>query len=298
MPRNTATRRLRFLLRALAGAIFVAAPHFAQAATTAASAAIAAIAGAGAGTTGSDTGVSATTGANWLARFGQGTTSGSIGKMGSLGQKPGVADPVTPQTGNWLTDGVDVSGADLYRYNCRSCHGMGAQGLRNIIPSIVDAVQLTSPDRVQQQANVSGAEARQVAQGANLGIRHRLKSGGSIMPPFGHLREDETQALLGYLASVAGIRASEAATRPLRQRPERIGEHIVRATCHTCHDAVPGYGKSAQPALSAMTTKYSVSEFAATTRGRSGRHGSWFGYLSEGELKAAYVYLMAYPPEK
>jgi len=218
--------------------------------------------------------------------------------MGSLGQKPGIADPVTPQTGNWLTDGVDVSGADLYRYNCRSCHGMGAQGLRNIIPSIVDAVQLTSPDRVQQQSNVTGAEARQVAQGANLGIRHRLKSGGSIMPPFGHLREDETQALLGYLASVSGIKANEAAQKPLRQRPERIGEHIVKSTCHTCHDAVPGFGKSAQPGLSAMTAKYSVSQFIAATRERSSRHGPWFGYLTDGELKAAYVYLMAYPPAK
>lgn len=280
MPQETGKRRLLFV--AFTGAVLLAAPDFSGAA----------------GSVSADAGVTAVTGANWLARFGQGTTSGSIGKMGSLGQKPGVADPVTPQTGNWLTDGVEVSGADLYRYNCRSCHGMGAQGLHNIIPSIVDAVQLTSPDRVQQQANVSGAEARQVAQGASSGIRHRLKSGGSIMPPFNHLREDETQALLGYLASVAGLRAQESALRPLRQRPERIGEHIVKSTCHTCHDAVPGYGKAAQPPLSAMTTKYSVSEFLSTTRGRSGRHGPWFGYLTEGELKAAYVYLMAYPPGK
>src|ERR1019366_9766104 len=93
----------------------------------------------------------------------------------------------------------------------------------------------------------------------------------------------------------------------------RIGEHIVKSTCHTCH-SVTGQDPDAQqlwdgaiPPLSTLTTRKNRSEFIRkVTHGAPVLMGSppmlyrgrmpVFYYLSEDEAADVYLYLTRYPP--
>lgn len=128
------------------------------------------------------------------------------------------------------------------------------------------------------------------------------------MPPFDHLNDQEIDALLAYLASIASVELAEPHPGTLHESALHVGEQLIKATCQICHDAVPGQWRRAEdkeiPPLSDFTRKYAVSEFVHKVRSGTVEVGETrgrmpiFEYLSEPELEAAYVYLIAYPPRQ
>jgi hypothetical protein len=101
----------------------------------------------------------------------------------------------------------------------------------------------------------------------------------------------------------------------VKESPIRIGEHIVKSTCHTCHTAA-GPDPDAQqlwdgaiPPLSVLTTRKSQSDFIRkVTHGAPILMGAQptlyrgrmpvFYYLSEDEAADVYLYLTVYPPSE
>jgi mono/diheme cytochrome c family protein len=93
----------------------------------------------------------------------------------------------------------------------------------------------------------------------------------------------------------------------------RVGEHVVKGTCHTCHDATgpdvdaAGIAAGEIPPLASFPRKFSIMQVMHKVReGRrisiglvsAGDHGRMpvFSYLTPAEVKAAYIYLALYPP--
>jgi len=238
--------------------------------------------------------VTATSGTSLIAKLKTGVDWTAFGRAGE-GDKAEPPASAAGAPGGWLAAGFDLSGADLYRLDCRSCHGPDGQGARSGIPPLMGAF---APDK--------GSDGK--AQGGEIRVRHRLVVGGRVMPPVAHLTDVEVNLLLGYLHWLAdGSKGNPPASR-VRQPAARVGEHIVKSTCQICHDANPGVWR--QPAdrqavipLSEMTERLSVKEFVRKVRAGSpvegNPHGRMprFDYLSPEELSAAYVYLTAYPPQ-
>lgn len=221
------------------------------------------------------------TGVDWTA-FGRAGESGGIDRATS---------PAGP--GEWLENGFSLTGSDLYRLNCRSCHGPKAHGARSGIPPLVGA--LAAP----------GEAVAADERGSEIRVRHRLVDGGRVMPPFSHLAPEEVDVLLHHLRALAG--QVPVSNRTVSEPAMRVGEHVVKATCQVCHDAARGPER--QPAdeqvltLAEMTRRFSVGEFVEKVHtgsavGPDGRPARMphFDYLSTHELEAAYVYLTAYPP--
>jgi mono/diheme cytochrome c family protein len=267
-----------------------------------------------------DFSTTAVSGSSLVSRFAAGIDWAAFGRIGNHGSLPegikqhyerGTQDSDKPS--QWIERGFNLSGSDLYRLNCRSCHGAGGQGLPPVIPALYDPVKAISMELIQQRMAARGRalddeRAAQMAARAELGVRHRLMKGGEIMPAFAHLDDDEVAALLGFLERLVGApqddRQSVRAVRPA----QRVGQHIISGTCLICHDATkrPRLAKADQevPALASFPRDYSVQEFVRKVRFGSpeqeGRRGRMplYRYLSDEELTAAYFYLTAYPPEK
>jgi mono/diheme cytochrome c family protein len=237
--------------------------------------------------------VTAASGPSLLTRLKTGFDAASFGRAGYVGAPPAGAEPTTPAPADWLANGFDLTGEDLFRINCRSCHGVGAKGLGSDIPSVL--------------AKIRGA-AQQAAGGdpsGELSVRHRLLVGGQVMPSMAHLTSAESNLLLGYLGTIAGT-ASEPATATVHVPAIHVGEHVVKAVCQICHDAAPGRVRppsdQALSAISEFPVKYSVAQFvhrvvrgSATTPAPG--HKPRLDYLRPEEIEAAYVYLIGFPPE-
>jgi len=209
-----------------------------------------------------------------------------------------------------------LRGADLYRLNCQSCHGPDGRGAPPEIKSLLDPVRGASPALVQKKMEERGRPidlefARELATGAEATLRQRLEQGGETMPAFPHLRGDEVEALLDYLKELAGVPASERRDLRVTQSVARVGEHLVKGTCHICHDATgPGGGHMAMmrgiiPSLASFPKQNSIQQVVRQVKLGSSRmmlmmRGDTmpaFPYLTEEEIAAAYLYLMEYPPK-
>ena len=259
-------------------------------------------------------------GPSLLTKLEAGVDLTALGRLGMIGnvsaeieQQFEDQDPPPESPGWWIEDGFSLSGADLYRLNCRSCHGASAQGLGPVIPALIDPVKAASPDYVKERMEERGRSipdelAEKLASRAELSLRHRLLKGGLVMPPFGHLEGDEVDALLEYLEVIAGVSKKKNHLR-VREPVERVGEHVIRSTCLICHDAKAGRYRSnsadrAIPALDQIMDDFSAREFVRKARAGSPHQGEprgrmpQFTFLSEEELKAAYLFLMAYPPRR
>jgi mono/diheme cytochrome c family protein len=125
------------------------------------------------------------------------------------------------------------------------------------------------------------------------------------MPPFDHLDGEEVALLLGWLrAQAPGAPPPSAAS--LRRPAARVGEHLVKAVCQICHDAVPGAAREPLDrqvvTLADIPDRYSVRELVRKIRSGAAHAGDAkgrmprFDYFSDAELEAAYVFLTAYPP--
>lgn len=264
--------------------------------------------------------VSPVSGPSLLTKLRAGVDHTALGRIGMIGHIPAEVkqqfenpDPTPEVPGWWYENGFSLSGADLYRLNCRSCHGASAEGLGPLIPALGEPVKAASPTYVQERMEQRGRSipdelAQRLASRAELSLRHRLLKGGIVMPPFGHLKGEEVDALLEFLGTIAGVSEEQAHLR-VNQPANRVGEHIIKSTCLICHDATGGMYRSNAadqviPSMDRFTHDYPVQQFVrkvqtgsplqADPRGRM----PTFRYLSDEELKAAYLYIMAYPPEK
>ncbi len=212
---------------------------------------------------------------------------------------------------------VTADGADIYRFECRSCHGPDGRGDPPEVGSIVGPVRALSPELLEQDMRAAGRPARpdlarQLAAQAERSLAERLRSGGKKMPPFGQLSGAERDALIRYLKRLVGVPEAKGDQGGVAESPARLGELLVQGTCRICHDATgPGSGHMMMmmgriPALASIPEQLSLEAVVhKVRRGWSGMAGMMgrrmsrmpvFSYLSDEEVAAAYLYLAYYPP--
>jgi mono/diheme cytochrome c family protein len=262
-------------------------------------------------------------GESWLNHLARGFNETSMGKTGRLGpSEPMLGDSnlrLEPQPLPVLaTQPVTVRGADLYRVNCRGCHGELGLGAPPEINSVINPVRSTSIALVMARMkmvgmDVSPATATQMAKQSKAALLLRLHQGGQDMPAFPHLSEPEIGALTAYLKQLAGVPGAEREQVTLRVSRVRVGEHIAKSTCHICHSASGANPNPQQimegaiPPLSSLTARKDLSGFVGkVTEGAPVLMGTppllcrgrmpVFGYLSEDEAEDVYLYLTLHPP--
>jgi mono/diheme cytochrome c family protein len=212
---------------------------------------------------------------------------------------------------------VELSGADLYRLNCQSCHLAEGTGSPPEIKSVLGLVLGSSLTLVQQHLQPKGTAGRSAARAqadrARTDLYHRIQKGGQRMPAFPHLQEQDIDALYAYLTHLAG--APDASPQSRRTTSwARLGEHVVKGTCHICHDAVgPRPSRDAQlqgkiPPFTTLLEDKPVVDFvtkvhsgAPVMTGDPAFHYRGrmpvFSYLEDVEVAAAYMFLVNYPPQ-
>ena len=208
-----------------------------------------------------------------------------------------------------------LTGADLYRLNCRSCHGPAGAGAPPEIPSYVGPVQGASAALIRRRLEARGAEVddafvRDLAADGEQTLRERLQNGGERMPAFPHLEGNEVDALIWYLKRQADVPEAIGQPHEVTESVARVGEHLAKGTCHVCHDATgPGGGRMMMmrgviPSLASFAEQKSPDDLVRKVRdGASGMMGMMGGgrmpvypYLTEEEILASYLYLITYPP--
>ena len=209
------------------------------------------------------------------------------------------------QAAGILNEKFTVTGSDIYRWNCQSCHGPDGKGTEPEINSVLGPVQGTSAKMTRDRMTARGIDAddemiTQMSELAETSLRDRFRHGGKNMPPFEYLRADEVEALLGYLEKLAGVPPTKRDGLVVPETASRVGEHIVRGTCHVCHDATgPGAGMMMHgtiPSLASISSDRSLSGIVHQVHyGSSGMMRMMGGdvmpaypYFSEEEIAAAY----------
>ena len=267
-------------------------------------------------------------GPSWLNRLGLTYRESSLGRgaatYGPPPAPPTYGPPSTQQPSPLsavlpVGRSVVLSGADLYRLNCQSCHRAEGTGSLPEIKSVLGLVQGSSVELVRQHLQqegkaAAGSAARAQATRARTDLYQRIQKGGQRMPALAHLQEADINAIYAYLTQLAG---SPDATPQSRRTTSwaRLGEHVVKGTCHICHDAV-GPRPSAQdlliqgtiPPFTTLLEDKPVVDFmtkvrsgAAVMKGDPAFHYRGrmpvFSYLQDAEVAAAYMFLVDYPPQ-
>ena len=247
-----------------------------------------------------------------------------MGKTGRLGPPSSVEGDEAPAFRQLSVDRtrqtVTLHGADLYRMNCWGCHGEFGLGAPPEINSVINPTRAASTQLVIERMkkigmDMSRADAAQLASQSKAALLKRLHKGGTDMPPFPHLNEPEVRAILGYLKQLAGVPGAEKQQATVEESHLRVGEHIVKSTCHICHSAAGPNPNAEQlfngtiPPLSTLTTRTSLPEFERKIRSGApitmgtppspfrGRMPVFY-YLDKDEVADAYLYLKLYPPER
>ena len=270
--------------------------------------------------------VSPVVGESWLAHLHRSFDETSMGKSS------GVYGPAPPMPSEWplplpalqlsnkfTGQSTTLYGSDLYRFKCQGCHGTSGTGAPPEINSVIDPVRATSAsmyiERMKKVGmDVTSKEAVPLAKQANGMLLDRLHKGGTDMPsPNPNLSDAEVRSLFAYLRQLAGIPGAEKQQVAVVEPALRVGEHIVKSTCHICHDSV-GHNPSPQelseaqiPPLSSLTSRLSLNQFVIkVTVGTPVLEGSpaipvrgrmpVFTYLTPDEAADAYLYLSLYPP--
>ncbi len=258
-------------------------------------------------------------GPSWLRHLGRPMDESSMGQTGLWGPSPIQEQGAAPFSLNMrVEDSMVVTGADLYRFSCRACHGERAEGVPPEINSMINPVQATSPDLIlarmkKSGAPVSAAVAKQLATQAKRSLLDRIHKGGENMPAFPHLTSLEVAALVAYLDQLVGVPGAENKQMTLEMPALHVGEDVVKGTCRICHGATgpnPSPDEMLQgtiPPLAVLGQRLDVQQFVQkVTVGRPIIMGNLdlqyrgrmpvFYYLKPDEVVAAYSYLHNYPP--
>ena len=263
-------------------------------------------------------------GESWLNHLHRNFEETSMGRTGRLGPPSSTEGKENPDWQRQLSvdstgKSVILRGADLYRLNCQGCHGESGLGAPPEINSVINPTRATSAQLVLERMknlgmDMSRAGAAQLANQSKTALLERLHNGGTDMPPFPHLTEPEVRAIVAYLKQLAGVPGAEKQQATVEESRLRVGEHIVKSTCHICHSAVGPNPNPDQlfhgaiPPLSTLTARTSLPEFERKIRSGApitmgtppspfrGRMPVFY-YLDEGEVADAYLYLKLYPPE-
>ncbi|HSZ64456.1 MAG TPA: cytochrome c [Terriglobales bacterium] len=283
-----------------------------------------------------DAPITAVTGESWLHHINRSFDETSMGKTWRLGPATDESDPrslrssrqssrgsMFPATG--LPDSTGsgsrmetLRGSDLYRLNCQGCHGEHGLGAPPEIGSVIDPVRATSLVLVAQRMKKTGMElsrreTEELVKQSRSALLKRLHEGGTDMPSFHHFSEAEIRSLVAYLNQLAGVPAAAKEQVAIQESHARVGELIVKSTCHVCHDAMGPNPTPAQlldgtiPPLSALPMRVNKTQLVRkVTRGAPVIMGTTssvyrgrmpvFSYLSENEAADVYEYLTHYPP--
>jgi mono/diheme cytochrome c family protein len=269
-----------------------------------------------------DISVTAVEGESWIRHLNRSFNETSMGKTWDLGPAPSEPGEFVPAwqlqlSQEYKAQVITLHGADLYRLSCRGCHGESGRGVPPEINSIIGPVQATSVAATLQLLkkagrDVSPSDVAALSRDSKTQLLQRLHNGGENMPrPI--LNEAEIRALIPYLEQLSAVPGAERNQIAINESPYRVGEHIVKSTCHVCHGATGPNPDPQQildgaiPPLSTLTTRVGLSEFvrkvtcgapvimgtpATPYRGRM----PVFTYLSQDEAAQAYMYLLLYPP--
>lgn len=269
--------------------------------------------------------VTPVTGESWISHLHKRFSDTSMGKTWHAG--PAVSSP-GEDSAVWqekLSPGFEarsmtLHGADVYRLNCRGCHTASGRGAPPEINSVIDPVRSTSVKLIMERMkkvgmDISRANAAVLAKQADAALLDRFHQGGKDMPPFPQLSQPEVRALIAYLRLLAGVPGAEKQQITITESPARVGEQIVKSTCHICHNAAGPNPNPQQilegviPPLSTLTTRTTLSQFVRKiTFGNPIAMGAppepfrgrmpVFDYLSQDEAANAYLYLTLYPPQQ
>ena len=263
-------------------------------------------------------------GESWLKHLHRAFEETSMGKTGRLGpphasggdEAPSWQRPVSADATNQT---VTLHGSDLYRLNCWGCHGEFGLGAPPEINSVINPTRAMSTQVILERMknlgmDMSRADAAVLANQSKAALLERLHKGGTDMPPFPHLSEPEVRAIVAYLKQLAGVPGAEREQAAVEESRVRVGEHIVKSTCHICHNATGENPNPQQifngsiPPLSTLTARTSLPEFERKIRSGApivmgtppspfrGRMPVFY-YLGEDEVADAYLYLRLYPPD-
>jgi mono/diheme cytochrome c family protein len=272
---------------------------------------------AGRSSTSTDPLVTPVSGPSWLNHLGIPYSDTSLGRgAGRYGPDP--SDPATEHKPLLLPAGrtAVLTGADLYRLNCQACHRAEGTGAPPEVRSVIPAVQGSSFEMMRRQlrGQPGGATtARQETNQAKLDLYRRIQKGGQKMPPRAHLQESEIDMLYAYLTRLAGTPDVPVESHETMSWA-RLGEHLIKGTCHICHDAVgprptgQAMLQGAIPPLSSLLAEKPVVDFVNKVRSGApvvmgdlpfhyrGRMPVFY-YLTDQEIAAAYLFLNTYPPQ-
>ncbi|MFZ0283898.1 MAG: c-type cytochrome [Terriglobales bacterium] len=271
----------------------------------------------------SDPAVTAVQGESWIRHLHRPFNESSMGRTWDLGPSPPLPGDGPSFWQLDLSPGYDAQlvtlhGSDLYRLNCRGCHGELGHGAPPEINSIVGPVQATSVSATMERMKKAGrdmsrSDAIALAKESKALLLQRLHKGGQDMPA-PNLSDAEIRSLIPYLEELSGLPGAERNQTAVKESSYRVGQHIVKSTCHICHSATGTNPAPEQilagaiPPLTALTRRVSLSQFVrkvtsgapivmgalpAYYRGRM----PVFSYLSQDEAAAAYLYLTRYPPQ-
>jgi mono/diheme cytochrome c family protein len=276
-----------------------------------------------------DVSVTTVQGESWLKHLHRSFNDSSMGKTWDLGPPPPMPGEESPRWQLVLSPGyaaqpVVLHGSDLYRLNCQGCHGVTGSGAPPEINSVINPVRATSVAIILERTKKTGQEmsragAAELAKQAKVLILQRFHKGGEAMPPFPQLNELEIRSIVAYLEQLSEVPGAERNQVAVKGSPTRVGEQIVKSTCHICHSAAGPNPDPQQlydgaiPPLSALTTRTSLPEFvrkvtigapivmgAAPLSYRDSYRGRMpvFHYLSQDDAADAYLYLTLYPPHE
>jgi len=263
-------------------------------------------------------------GESWLKHLHRTFEETSMGKTGRLGPPRSIgvdetSDWQKPLSAGATNQSVTLHGSDLYRLNCRGCHGEFGLGTPPEINSVINPTRAMSTQVILERMknlgmDMSRADAAVLANQSKAALLERLHKGGTDMPPFPHLSEPEVRAIVAYLKQLAGVPGAEREQAAVEESRVRVGEHVVKSTCHICHNATGENPNPQQifngaiPPLSTLTARTSLPEFERKIRSGApivmgtppspfrGRMPVFY-YLGEDEVADAYLYLRLYPPD-
>lgn len=258
-------------------------------------------------------------GVSWVHHLRVNLEKTSLGGTGGWGGAGPVGSTASPPPRGPLDGTFLLTGRDLYRLSCQSCHREDGSGAPPEILPVTALARATSRqffrDKMKERGlPVDEGQLAQNATQAEASLRNRILKGGERMPPFPQLDRAETESVIAYVKELSGVPESGPPRPPLREPVARVGELLVKGTCHVCHDAAAtpttafeyrvGYGNP--PPLSFLTEQRTppqvirkvreglIEPSVSASRGRM----PVFDYLSAKEVTAAYLYLLLEPPSR